>query len=184
MRFLKNTALAAIGGILVYAIGMEVAEAPHAMKVPPGATLVTFGEMAETRLPDDFRNAAQGDFLKGVPGGIRCLDHQRVAIQGFMIPTRSDPKGVEEFLLVRGQASCCFGIPPAISEVMEVRMSGSPVKPLRDRVVNVVGLLHVRERWAGQWLGSLFQLDGESVTSGVPTEPMKQVRSPQEHGLE
>jgi hypothetical protein len=184
MRVAKNIFLAVVGGILAYGIGEEVADAPASMKAPPGATLLTFRDLGATRLPDPGSQVRPGDYWKGVPGDLRRLDQQRVAIQGFMVPTRTDPKGVEAFLLVRSQASCCFGIPPTLSDVLEVRMVGKPVSPLQDRVVDVVGRLHVQERWAGTMIGSLFQMDAESVTSGSRLAAAPPTRPPQALGLE
>jgi hypothetical protein len=184
IRLGKPILLAAVGGILAYSIGEEMLMAPRSMKAPPGATLVTFRDLAGIRLPDPGGHPGPGDYWKGVPQAVRSLDQQRVAIQGFMIPTRTDPKGVEAFLLVRSQASCCFGLPPSVTDVLEVRMVGQPAEPLRDRVVDVVGRLHVQEHWAGPMLGSLFQVDAERVTSASPLGAPLPVRPPQAPGLE
>ena len=183
MRFAKHFLLAALGGFLAYGVGREVAGLPASMKVPSGATLVTFGELGAVRLPDPGGHPGPGDYWKGVPRAIRRLDRQRVAIQGFMIPTLADRRGVEAFLLVRSQASCCFGLPPSYSDVLEVTMAGQPAEPIRDRVVDVVGRLHVQEHWAGPMLGSLFQMDAESVASGSAL-PLAPARAPQAQGLE
>jgi hypothetical protein len=176
--------LAAVGGILAFGIGEELANRPRPMEVPPGATLISFGDLAGTRLPDPGRHPGPGDYRKGVPRAILDLDQRRVAIQGFMVPTRTGPRGVEAFLLVRSQASCCFGIPPTLADVLEVHMAGNPVDPLQDRVVNVVGRLRVQESWAGPLLGSLYQLEAESVVPGSPLGAKPLARAAQAMGME
>jgi len=173
--------LAAIGSILLYGVGVEVALAPSAVKAAPGATLVSFGELAAASFPDQ---AKPGEYLKRVPGSIRKLENQRVTIQGFMIPTQTADRKVSEFLLVRSQASCCFGMPPGVSDVLAIHMAGKPADPLMDRPVNVTGQLHVQEQWAGTSLSSLYQMEAECVASGSSLPPLKQVRSPQSMGLE
>jgi len=85
---------------------------------------------------------------------------------------------------VRSQASCCFGFPLQIGDVLEVRMAGAAAEPLKDRPVNVIGTFHVRERWAGTSLGSLFQMDADSVASGSPLPPSQPASTPQAAGLE
>jgi hypothetical protein len=101
-----------------------------------------------------------------------------------MIPTVTENHRVREFLLVRSQASCCFGFPPQISDVLEVRMTGASAQPLMDRIVNVVGQFHIQEHWAGRDLGSLYQMEADTVTSGSPLKPLLLARTPQSEGLE
>jgi hypothetical protein len=175
--------LVALSAILLYAVGIEVVEAPSRVKAPPGVTLVSFGDLTATKLPA-LGHGQHGAFLAGVPPTIRRLENQRVIIQGFMIPTLMDGSRVREFLLVRSQASCCFGLPPQLTDVLAVRMTGKPVEVLMDRPVNVIGTWHVQEQWAGDFVGSLFQLDGESVGSGSSLPPLKLARTPQSMGLE
>jgi hypothetical protein len=179
MRFRRYAPLAAAALALAYALGLELFRLPRAPAVPPGVERVAFGDLAGLRQPGS--NARPGDYLKGVPRAIRDLDQRRVLIQGFMIPTEGGRRGVEEFLLVRSQATCCFGIPPTAADVVAVHMAGPPVPALRDRVINVVGRLHVTEQWAGPMLGSLFQLDGETVAPATTLgdlDPLRALRDP------
>jgi hypothetical protein len=172
--------LASVGSFLLYGVGLEVKDAPRAIRVPAGVALVRFGDLAGAALPEGAARPRPGDFLKVVPPSILKLDRQRVLVQGYMIPTVSADRKVREFLLVRSQASCCFGFPLRIGDVLEVRMTGRPAEPLKDRPVNVVGILHVQEHWAGASLGSLYQMDAESVSSASALP----VRAPQAAGLE
>jgi len=172
MRFPGFLALSALSGILLYAVGAEVAALPPRAKVPPGAARVSFGDLDRINLPAAPDQARHGAYLAGVPDRIKHLDDHRVVIEGFMIPTRTERTRVRSFLLVRSQATCCFGLPPQIGDVLEVQMAGAPADSLMDRTVAVTGTLHVQERWAGPYLSSLFQMDADSVTSRGPVGPM------------
>jgi hypothetical protein len=184
MNLLAKIAFASLASFVAYGVGLEVRDAPAAVKVPPGVTLVGFGDLAEARLPEVGDKVRQGDYLKALPKSILQLDHQRVLIQGFMIPTVTENHQVKDFLLVRNQASCCFGFPPKVSEVLDVRMTSEPAQPLMDRVVNVIGQLHIQEHWAGPFLGSLYQMEADSVTTGSAQKPMPLASITQPHGLE
>ncbi len=60
-----------------------------------------------------------------------------------MLPTRVDKGMVTEFLLLRNQMGCCYGMAPGLCEWIEVHTSGKGVKPLVDDLVTVYGTLHV-----------------------------------------
>ena len=167
MKVAGKLILAFVGSVFLYGVGVEVAEVSPAVKVPPGTIRVDFGDLAKAARRVDAEQARPGDFLKAMPGAVRRLDGARVLVQGFMIPTRGEGRGVSAFLLVRSQANCCFGMPLQVSDMVEVHLAGKPAERLMDRVLCVVGTLHVRERWAGQDLGSLYQLDADQVTSAA-----------------
>lgn len=160
-----------MGTCVIYAVGVEVSQAAPSAAVPVGVARVSFADLGRA-LPADPEQARAGDYLKGVPRSVRGLDQGRVLLQGFMIPTRVEDKGVREFLLVRNQASCCFGFPLQVTDMVVVRMTGRPAASLMDHTLVVVGRLHVQEHWSGPVLGSLYQMDGESVTSETPALPM------------
>jgi hypothetical protein len=170
MRVYPKIVLAALGSLLLFGVGAEVADRPASAPVPAGVTPVGFGQLA-VDLPTG--PARPGSYLGAVPRAVRALDGQRVMVRGFMIPTRMADRKVAEFLLVRSQASCCFGLPPRLGEIVEVRMAGAPVDSLMDRVVGVVGCLHVQERWTGPSLGSLYQMDGQQVLAASGAHPLK-----------
>jgi len=184
MNLPTKIALAAAACFLLLGLEREAAAAPAAARPPAGATLVSFGDLGGGSLPEDPAQARPGDYLKALPRAVRGLENQRVMIRGFMIPTQAQGREVRAFMLVRSQATCCFGWPLQVADVVETRMIGQPAAPLMDRVVNVVGRLHVQEHWVGPYLGSLFRLDAESATSSAPALPLDPARSPQARGLE
>ena len=155
-----------LGSFLIYGVGAEVVWASPSVPVPPGATRISFTDLGGNALPATMDQVKAGDYLKALPKATRSLDNQRVVIQGFMIPTQLENSQVREFLLVRSQASCCFGFPLQVSDTVVVRMTGKAAGPLMDRTLNVVGRLHLQEQWDGKFLSSLYQLSGETVTQG------------------
>jgi hypothetical protein len=160
-----------MGSCVIYAVGVEVSQTAPSAAVPFGVARVSFADLGRA-LPADPERARAGDYLKAVPRAVLGRDQQRVLLQGFMIPTRVEDKGVREFLLVRNQASCCFGFPLQVTDMVVVRMTGRPAASLMDHTLAVVGRLHVQEHWSGACLGSLYQLDGESVTTESPALPL------------
>lgn len=168
MKLSTKIFLLPIGCVLAYGIGLEIADTPRKVQAPPGVTATSFGDLSDFELPNNLDQRHPGDIAKRLPKSILDLDSKKVLIQGFMIPTRSENQKVKEFMLVRSQTSCCFGIPPQLYDVVEVNMADKSAEPLMDRVVTVIGKFHVKEHWAGQYLGSLYQLDAESVASASP----------------
>lgn len=142
--------------------------APSANSGPPQeAPLPTpFKVLADWHIPDALFKAKPGHVLRFVPGNIRQLDGKEVAVTGFMLPIRIHNKLVTEFMLLRTQNTCCFGVPPELNEVVEVLRIDQPSKVLMDAPITVVGRLHVKERWEGTFLCSIYQLDAERVVTG------------------
>jgi len=141
--------------------------AAHAASVQaPGAPLqAPFKLLAGWHLPDAIFKAKPGHVLAFVPGNIRQLDGKEVAVTGFMLPIRIHNRLVTEFMLLRTQNTCCFGIPPELHEVVEVLHIDNPTKVLMDTPITVVGRMHVKERWEGTFLCSIYQMDAVSITA-------------------
>ena len=59
-----------------------------------------------------------------IPGYIKKLNGEKVAIVGFMIPVDTNEAGdkATSFILARSQATCCFGITVKMNEWMFVKM--------------------------------------------------------------
>jgi hypothetical protein len=150
---------------LLFAAALALAPAPGAATpAGPATPLATsFKVLAGFHLPDAIFKAKPGHVLGFLPGGIRRLDGQEVSLSGFMLPVRIHNHLVTEFMLMRTQNTCCFGIPPELHEVVEVLKIDTPTKVLMDTPVTVVGRLHVKERWEGTFLCSIYQLDAEHV---------------------
>lgn len=169
MKVFTKIVLLAAGCVLAWGVSVKAAHHPPELKAPPGVTPTTFEALSDFELPSGFSGRSSGDVLKRIPKSVLALDSRKVLIQGFMIPTRlAKDMQVREFMLARSQASCCYGRPMQLYDVVEVRMADQPVGLTMDRVLTVIGNLHVKERWEGNFLGSIYQLDAESVALAAP----------------
>jgi hypothetical protein len=143
----------------------------------PGPLATSFKVLAGFHLPDAIFKAKPGHVLTYVPKAVRQLDGKEVAITGFMLPIKIHNRLVTQFMLMRTQNPCCFGIPPELHEVVEVLKVDNPGKVLMDTPVTVVGHLHVKDRWEDTFLCSIYQLDAESVSvdanlgPSIPSRP-------------
>ncbi len=148
--------------LLAAALGLAAA---GAHELPPGCVQISYKDLAGWHIPDALFKAKPGRVLGFVPRAVRQLDGKEVALTGFMLPIRIHNHLVTEFMLLRTQNTCCFGIPPELHEVVEVLRLESPVKVLMDTPITVVGHLHVKERWEGTFLCSIYQMDEESIST-------------------
>ena len=57
-----------------------------------------------------------------VPDEILELDGKRVALVGFMVPLDVDERGVRTFVPSQNRSYCCYGIKPALNEMVLVEM--------------------------------------------------------------
>jgi hypothetical protein len=139
--------------------------APATPITASGPLPTSFKVLAGFHLPDAVFKAKPGHVLAFVPAPIRGMDGKEVTLTGFMLPIKIHNRLVTEFMLLRNQNTCCFGIPPELHEVVEVLKMDSPSKVLMDTPITVVGHLHVKERWEGTFLCSIYQLDAERITA-------------------
>jgi len=146
---------------------LAIAQAAGAVSpVAPGEPLQTsFKVLAGFHLPEAVFKAKPGHVLGFVPGSIRNLNGKEVALTGFMLPIRIHDRLVTEFMLLRTQNTCCFGIPPELHEVVEVLKVNTPTKVFMDTPITVIGHLHVQERWEGTFLCSIYQMDADKVSA-------------------
>jgi hypothetical protein len=94
-----------------------------------------------------------------LPNTVRILADKQVAVTGFMLPTQVVEGRAVEFLLLKNQSACCYGVMPRVNEWVVVRTSGKGVKPLMDVPVTALGTLHVGELRNNGQLSGIYQLD-------------------------
>ncbi len=99
-----------------------------------------------------------------IPERIKALDQKKVAVTGFMLPTKMDKGLVTEFLLVKDAMMCCYGAMPRINEWIVVKMAGGGVKPLMDIPITFEGKLTVGEMFENGYLTGVYLLEGERMT--------------------
>lgn len=102
-----------------------------------------------------------------IPAPVKALNEQEVSITGFMLPTKVDDGKATEFLLLKNQSMCCYGLTPNLNEYVSVRLTGQGVKPVMDRLITVSGKLHVGEMRQSRLLVGLYQLDGDKVNASA-----------------
>ncbi len=98
-----------------------------------------------------------------IPQSVQLFDGKKVVIQGFLLPVKMDDGLAVEFLLMRNQSMCCYGVPPKINEWITVKMSGKGVKAVMDQPIAVVGTLHVGPVLENGFLTGIYDLDGEKL---------------------
>lgn len=159
---------AALG--LPAAIGIA-AEAPPRTFVSAGreALVLGFDLLAsfpyEVPGPADASGAAASPAPKSpIPANVQAFNGRWAAVTGFMLPLELKEGRAKQFVLVRNQASCCYGLAPNLNEYVLVTMTGAGVRPEMDVPVTVVGTLKVGETYEGGLLVGIYQLDGEQLT--------------------
>jgi hypothetical protein len=100
-----------------------------------------------------------------LPGYIRQLDGQKVLVTGFMLPIKMEGGLVKEFLLLKNQMMCCYGVPPQMNEWVLVRMTGDDVKPVMDTPVSFYGRLKVGAMFESGYMTGLYLLEGEKLAA-------------------
>ncbi|MEM6296640.1 MAG: DUF3299 domain-containing protein [Myxococcota bacterium] len=101
-----------------------------------------------------------------VPDEILALDGKTVALVGFMVPLDVDRGGVKTFVLSQNRSYCCYGIKPALNEMVLVQMGEGRRAPfLKDTPIAVLGKLAVSEQREGGVVLSLYRLEANTVTT-------------------
>jgi hypothetical protein len=98
-----------------------------------------------------------------IPDKIKALDQQKVAVTGYMLPTKMEGGLVKEFLLVKDPMMCCYGVMPKINEWVVVKMTGAGVKPLMDIPITFDGKLRVGEMYENGYLTGVYLLEGDKM---------------------
>jgi len=100
-----------------------------------------------------------------VPDAVKSLGERPVAITGFMLPIQMTGGRTRNFMLLRNQSACCYGIAPRVSEwiIVHTTGKGKGLRPILDAPVTALGTFHVGDvREEGQLLG-IYQLDCEQL---------------------
>jgi hypothetical protein len=98
-----------------------------------------------------------------IPKEIKALNEKEVSVRGFMLPMKSNGGLTTEFLLLKNQGMCCYGLAPKVTEWINVRTSGKGVKVIMDEPITVCGIFHVGDvRQQGELLG-IYRLDAEKL---------------------
>jgi hypothetical protein len=129
------------------------------------ATLSGFDFALSKEIADGKADQAQivANATGQIPQSVQSLDGRKVLIQGFLLPVKMDEGLAVEFLLMRNQSMCCYGVPPKINEWITVQMTAKGVKPVMDQPIAVTGTLHVGPTQENGFLTGIYSLDGKRV---------------------
>ena len=67
--------------------------------------------------------------------------------------------GAAEFLLMRTQSSCCYGITPSITELISVKAAGKGVPTVMDQLVEIQGTLKVGTVREDGYIVGVYQME-------------------------
>jgi hypothetical protein len=173
MRTTKNSALRQtfLSCFTVAALAASVcAQPPAATNTPaasskkPEVSPADFSKLAgftyivsDTPLTNQVAGKDVSD--KQIPEEVKALNLKKVVITGYMMPLREKGDKCTEFLIMRTQSSCCFGIAPAITELVSVKAAGDGVPTIMDDLVQVEGTLRVGTVREDGYIVGIYRMD-------------------------
>jgi len=98
-----------------------------------------------------------------IPDGIKKLDGKTVRITGFMMPVKESGGKTTEFMIMRGQPTCCFGGANSVNEFVTVKMANKGVDEDMDDPVAIEGTLHVKVTTDSGYVTGLYTMDGQKM---------------------
>ena len=117
------------------------------------------------QIVDARTNAAEASLktLAQIPDGIKALNEKAVSLRGYMLPLNFRGGLATDFLILRNQSMCCYGVIPNITEWVNVRMIGKGVKPIMDQPVTVSGRFHVGDVRENGSLVGIYRLEADEL---------------------
>ena len=123
-----------------------------------GHMLISFAKLANYRYiyPDvEDPNPPEDQ----IPEAVQKLDGEKVAIRGFIQPMSQKDGKLTEFLLMRDQSYCCFGVWPGMNEWIHVTLKEGETAPMvLDLPTTVFGTLEVGEVYEKGVLMSIYRM--------------------------
>ena len=123
----------------------------------------TFKAIAETLGSEGDSANTKMEVKQQVPDAIKSLNEKSVAITGFILPVHTENGLTTDFLLLRNQSACCYGVMPKINEWVVVRSAGKGVKAVMDVPMTVAGTFHIAEHRENGVLTAIYQLDCDQL---------------------
>ena len=150
--------------LLGSALALRAADAPKAGEIEKvGFDRLASYNFTPPEADPATPNAPPPSGAAQIPDRIKALDQHKVAVTGFMLPTKMEGGLVKEFLLVKDPMMCCYGVMPKINEWIVVKMIGTGVKPLMDLPITFEGKLRVGEMYENGYLTGVYLLEGEKL---------------------
>lgn len=114
-----------------------------------------FLKLPQPGSPADATPSARWESIRAqIPEDVLAMDGKKVALAGFILPLVVSGGRSTEFLLLRTQSACCFGMVPRVNELILVKMAPPGVTPMLDTPIVVGGKLSLK------WIGEGGQLTG------------------------
>jgi hypothetical protein len=110
-------------------------------------------------LPDTNQVAGSDIANKQIPADIKALNGKRISVIGYLMPLREKEGKSTEFLLMRTQATCCFGIAPTITDLITVKAAGKGVPTIMDDLIEIQGTLRVGTVREDGYIVGVYQMD-------------------------
>jgi len=104
--------------------------------------------------PEDALDAVE----KQIPEAIKRFDGKRAQITGFMLPVKMEGQLVSQFLLMRDQMMCCYGVVPRMNDWIVVTVA-KPVKFTPDVPISFRGKLSVKAMQEQGFITGIYLLE-------------------------
>lgn len=98
-----------------------------------------------------------------IPEAVKRFDGKRAQITGFMLPVKMDGQLVRQFLLMRDQMMCCYGVVPRMNDWIVVHVA-KPVRFTPDVPISFRGKLTVKAMQEQGFITGIYLL--EDATPG------------------
>ncbi|MHC4548467.1 MAG: DUF3299 domain-containing protein [Planctomycetota bacterium] len=143
------------------------ARRPQETRKPPdllGHLDLTFDKLASYPYEIEEMGQEPQPRKEQIPASVKALHGKKIAIKGFMVPLKNDGEEVVEFVLLRNQGACCFGIVPRMNEWIHVTMEPTKIAPYAvDVPLTVFGTLEVGEVFENGLLMSIYRMESTRV---------------------
>ena len=98
-----------------------------------------------------------------IPAEILSLNKQEIVIDGFMQPVTMEDGRINEFLLMRDRATCCFGGTPEIHHWIHVKAEEGLAWAELGVPVRVCGILDVEEMRSDGVVLGIYKMNAKLV---------------------
>lgn len=148
------------GGLRWWAAGVVVVVMAQAQSVPVDLPRkVTFKTLATYPLETEHAGAAAASSALA-PADFAALDGARVTITGYMLPLAFEGGRTREFMLMRSQAACCYGLTPKANEFVLVKTAADDgVALLQDVPASFTGVFRLEPVRQGGAVVQCFRLE-------------------------
>ncbi len=141
-----------------------VEKTPEPVREVDGHRVIDFAYLSDFTLevPGYDPNVAPEESLRRVdaqvPPAIKRHDGARVQVTGFMLPVKMEGLLVSQFLLMRDQMMCCYGVVPRLNDWIVVTVS-KPVRYTPDVPVAFRGKFTVKAQQEQGFITAIYTMD-------------------------